>query len=155
MSFLSKDRFEAMQTKLAASYNVKTVTEMFNLEVPKAVALINAVQQSIAFLQMVSIINVTDTKGDIVTLHAPTSIAGRTDTTSADKERVAQVVGNKTARTYETVQDARNSPTANITNRTTSTWSKSTGANMARSRSKPPEPAFRTGPRGKPSMCPR
>lgn len=104
MSFLSKDRFEAMQTKLAASYNVKTVTEMFNVEVPKAVALINAVQQSIAFLQMVSIINVTDTKGDIVTLHAPTSIAGRTDTTAAGKERVAQVVGNKTARTYETVQ---------------------------------------------------
>ncbi|UKI31408.1 MAG: phage major capsid protein, P2 family [Lentisphaeria bacterium] len=51
-----------------------------------------------------SVINVTDTKGDIVTPHAPTSIAGRTDTGSGTKERVAQVVGNKTARTYETAQ---------------------------------------------------
>ena len=104
MNFLSKDRFEALQTRLAKSYNVRTVSEMFNVDVPKAVALINAVQQSIAFLQMVSVINVTDTKGDIVTLHAPTSIAGRTDTGSGTKERVAQVVGNKTARTYETAQ---------------------------------------------------
>lgn len=103
MNFLSKDKFTAMQAKLAKSYNVASVSEMFNVEAPRALALINAVQQSIAFLQMVSVINVTDTKGDIVSLHAPTTVAGRTDT-SGSSERVAQAVGSKTKRTYEVAQ---------------------------------------------------
>lgn len=103
MIFHSKDQFTALQKKLAASYNVATVAETFNVSVPKAVALIQHVQQSIAFLSMVSVIPVTDSKGDIVMLHAPTSVASRTDT-SGSAERVAQVVGHKTARTYEVTQ---------------------------------------------------
>lgn len=104
MPFLSKDKFAAMQKKLAQSYGVATVVEMFNVSVPKAIALIDAVQQSIAFLQRISVITVTDTTGDIVMLHAPTSVAGRTDTTQPGVERVPQIVGDKTKRGYEVKQ---------------------------------------------------
>jgi len=104
MHFLSEDKFVAMQQKLAQSYGVKDVAKMFSVSVPKAVALIDAIQQSIAFLRRVSLITVTDTTGDIVMLHAPTSIAGRTDTTQDGKERIPQIVGDKTARGYEVKQ---------------------------------------------------
>lgn len=102
--FYSKDLFTKMQQKLAKSYGVASVCEMFNVSAPQAVALITKIQQTIAFLKMVSVITVTDIKGRIVMLHAPSTVAGRTNTNVDNRERVPQILGDKTERTYETKQ---------------------------------------------------
>ncbi len=104
MPFLSADKFRAMQERLAKTYDVQTVASMFNVSVPRALALIDAIQKSVDFLMRVSVVTVTDTTGDIVMLHAPQSVAGRTDTTQPGKERIPQIVGNKTKRTYKVEQ---------------------------------------------------
>lgn len=100
--FLSKEKFESLQTRLAASYGVASVKEMFTVDPPKAVALISEIMQSVGFLSTVSVIPVADSKGDIVMLNAPGTIAGRTDTSAND--RAVQILGDKSARSYEVVQ---------------------------------------------------
>lgn len=104
MNFYSRDRFQKMCARLAQTYGVASTETMFDVQIPQAVGLINAIQQSVGFLSRVSVIPVTDMKGRIVTLNAPGMIASRTDTSSGSKERIPAVIGDKSERTYEVVQ---------------------------------------------------
>ncbi len=100
MNKFAKEKFQSLCSRLAASYGVQDVSaDMFDVSVPMAIRLISEIQQSNAFFQRVSSIPVTDIKGEIIMLMAPSSIAGRTDTDT--KDRVPQVVGDMTGRTYE------------------------------------------------------
>lgn len=96
----TKAKFNTLQLGMAKKYAVESVVQMFSVSVPQAISLVDAIQQSSAFLAQISAIPVTDSKGEIITMHAPASVAGRTDT-SGIKERVPQRVGTLSNRTYE------------------------------------------------------
>jgi len=96
----TKAKFTALQAALSKRYSVATVAEMFSVTVPQAIALIDAIQKSADFLTRISMIPVTDTKGAVIMLNAPTTVAGRTDT-SGNNERVPQQIGTMSERTYE------------------------------------------------------
>ncbi|MEI8244364.1 MAG: phage major capsid protein, P2 family [Lentisphaerota bacterium] len=100
----TKQKFNALQIGMAKKYAVQTVVEMFSVTVPQAIALVDAIMQSDAFLSRISMIPVTDSKGAVIMLHAPTTVAGRTDTSGAGERVPQQIGGNKTERTYEVKQ---------------------------------------------------
>ena len=105
MRLETQQKFAALQAAMSKKFGVQAVAQMFNVTVPQAVVLIDAIQQSIAFLTRISMIPVTDVKGAIIMLNAPTTIAGRTDTSApGNAERVPQQVGAMSERTYEVVK---------------------------------------------------
>ena len=103
MDTITRERYNGLVKGLAAHYGVTSATEAFAVTEPKALELINAVQQSVEFLNRVSVIPVTDTTGAIVMLNIPNPLAGRTDTTGSG-ERKPQSVTDMTERTYLVAQ---------------------------------------------------
>jgi len=101
--FYNRTLFTELQKRLAQSYGVKDVVEMFDVTPPMAVKLLNAVMESDEFLRRCSLIPVTDSKGELVTMTVPSTIAGRTDTSSTG-ERAPQRIGAPTGRYYDCKQ---------------------------------------------------
>ena len=99
MIFHSKPQFEEMTASMAACYNVPTVGEPFSVSVPKALELINAVQESDDFLKRVKFIPVIDSTGDVVRLSISGPIASHTATTGSGERKPKQITG-KDQRTY-------------------------------------------------------
>ena len=97
--FYSQKQFTEMVAKMAAFYGVADATEMFTIDVPKALQLIDAIQESDAFLARTSVIPTTDIAGRVVTLGITGTIAGTTDTTGAG-ERTPAFLTAKTERNY-------------------------------------------------------
>ncbi len=102
--FQSKPQFEAYLDKLGTAFGGVNVREDFTVTVPQAQQLINAIQESDEFLKRVSIIQVTDTKGEIVTLSLSRPLASRTNTATAGAERQAKTITDKAGRAYEVGQ---------------------------------------------------
>jgi P2 family phage major capsid protein len=100
MKFESKQKFEAMLDGLAKAYGVTSVRENFEVTVPMAQTLMNAVQLSDEFLGRCAMVMVTDTKGEVVTLGLSRRLASRTDT-SGTGTRQAKSIAKKDDRKYE------------------------------------------------------
>ncbi|MGE4301986.1 MAG: P2 family phage major capsid protein [Victivallaceae bacterium] len=95
----SRPQFEKFCAAMARTYNVKTVAEMFSIDIPKALKLINAIQESAEFLNLVNMVGTTDKAGRVVELSANTPIASTTDTSGAG-ERSPKRVTSKEERNY-------------------------------------------------------
>lgn len=99
MNTFTLEKFNSFMSRLASSYGVRTVSEMFSITVPQAIALINKIQESDAFLNQVTTIPVVDIQGTIIQMSAPTSVGYRVNTATA--ERTPQIVGEpESERTY-------------------------------------------------------
>ncbi|WP_176013067.1 phage major capsid protein, P2 family [Victivallis sp. Marseille-Q1083] len=103
MRFESRLQFEAMQKQLAVTYGVADVRESFEVTTPMAQRLLNAVQESDAFLSRCALISTTDTTGEVVTLGLSRRLAGRTDTSGSGK-RQALPISKKDGRKYLVTQ---------------------------------------------------
>lgn len=100
MPFYNREKFNEVARQLAQVYHVADVEDMFDVRPPEAVRLMQAIMEKADFLSEITLIPVTDSKGQLVTMLAPGTIAGRTDT-SGSAERVPQQVGALSGRDYE------------------------------------------------------
>ncbi|MEA4863370.1 MAG: P2 family phage major capsid protein [Victivallaceae bacterium] len=96
--FYSLEKFNALCAKMAAAYGVPSTDKMFSVDPPRAIKLLNAVQESDSFLALTSLLPTTDIAGDVVTSAISGTVAGTTDTSAA--ERTPIEVDSRTKRSY-------------------------------------------------------
>ncbi len=80
--------FNAYLTRLAQIYNVgvSDLSSKFSVEASVAQTLEEQIQQSAAFLTLINVMGVAEQSGQLLGLGVGSSIAGTTDTTSAERE---------------------------------------------------------------------
>lgn len=93
--------FNAYTQQLAQLSGVPSATEMFSVEPTVQQKLEKRIQESSAFLGRVNIIGVDELKGEKVGIGVSGTIAGRTDTSGGNAERVPRDVTALDARQYE------------------------------------------------------
>ncbi len=96
----TRQLYNQMLGYMAESYEVTDTREQFTATEPMAQSFNDAVQESSAFLQQISVIPVVDILGELVILTVPSSVAKRTNV-SDDNPRKPQIIGGMTDRKYE------------------------------------------------------
>lgn len=80
LSPIGRQRYHALQTRIAQTYGVKTSREEFNVEPSLAQTLNDQITLSSAFLQRINVIGVNEIKGEKVMMGVNGTVTGRTDT---------------------------------------------------------------------------
>lgn len=78
-------KFSKIQDAMCKAYALKTTKEAFAVSEPMETRLNSAIQNSSQFLQRISMLPVTDRKGQAVTLGIYSPLAKRTDTSNKDR----------------------------------------------------------------------
>lgn len=96
----TRQKFTALVASMANSYGVPDATQRFAIEEPLEIRLNDAIQESSAFLQRITMLPVVDLKGQPIQVSVPSSIAGRTDTVNTGA-RQPQTLAAPSYRNYE------------------------------------------------------
>lgn len=86
LSLTARQRYHALQTRIAQTYGVDTAREEFNVEPSLAQTLNDKITLSSAFLQRINVIGVSEIKGEKVMLGVNGTVTGRTDTDTQERE---------------------------------------------------------------------
>lgn len=86
LSLTARQRYHALQTRIAQTYCVDTAREEFNVEPSLAQTLNDKITLSSAFLQRINVIGVSEIKGEKVMLGVNGTVTGRTDTDTKERE---------------------------------------------------------------------
>lgn len=81
----TKDKYNSMLAMMAIAYGVKDAKENFTATVPMAQRLNEAIQESIDFLKLITIMPTRDIMGEVLTMMAHATIASRTDTSDGNE----------------------------------------------------------------------
>lgn len=92
--------YNSLRANMGAAYGTENVSEQFAATVPMAQSLNDAIQEADDFLQRITIIPVTDIKGEILRMSIFDTIAGR-KTLTGDQRRHPQLAGAPDGRQYE------------------------------------------------------
>jgi P2 family phage major capsid protein len=77
--------YTAMLLAFATTYEVESTTAQFNVSVPMETTINDAIQESSAFLSMITVMPVTDTTGQALEIGVSDLLAKRTDTNNNDR----------------------------------------------------------------------
>ncbi|MBP4002454.1 phage major capsid protein, P2 family [Pseudomonas koreensis] len=106
LSTAARQQYSAMQTNMARTYAVATVTQEFNVEPTHAQSLNDRITLSSAFLQRINVIPVSEIKGEKVMIGVNGTVTGRTNTDHKDREpRHALGLDDEGYELYETHSD--------------------------------------------------
>lgn len=86
LSLTARQRYHALQTRIAQTYGVGSAREEFNVEPSLAQTLNDKITLSSAFLQRINVIGVSEIKGEKVMLGVNGTVTGRTDTDTKERE---------------------------------------------------------------------
>ncbi|WP_442963717.1 phage major capsid protein, P2 family [Pseudomonas sp. MF7453] len=86
LSLTARQRYHALQTRVAQTYGVGSAREEFNVEPSLAQTLNDKITLSSAFLQRINVIGVSEIKGEKVMLGVNGTVTGRTDTDTKERE---------------------------------------------------------------------
>ncbi len=86
LSPAARQRYHALQARIAQSYGVASAREEFNVEPTLAQTLNDQITLSSAFLQLINVIGVNEIKGEKVMIGVNGTVTGRTDTDKKDRE---------------------------------------------------------------------
>lgn len=86
LSPTARQRYHALQARIAQTYGVETAREEFNVEPSLAQTLNDQITLSSAFLQRINVIGVSEIKGEKVMMGVNGTVTGRTDTDKKDRE---------------------------------------------------------------------
>lgn len=86
MSTAARAKFSALAVAIAATYQVESVREEFNVDPTHAQTLNDKITLSSAFLQRINVIPVSEIKGEKVMIGVNGTVTGRTNTTTTDRE---------------------------------------------------------------------
>jgi P2 family phage major capsid protein len=103
MQNATRTQYAALLQAMAQTYGVPSAAQRFAIEEPVSIRLNDAIQQSDAFLALISVLGVVDLKGQPIRVTVPSSIAGRTDTSGAGT-RTPQQLAAPAYWSYECVQ---------------------------------------------------
>lgn len=99
MKNTSRKAFNDYRNRLAALNQVESAAEQFSVEPSVQQTLETRMQESSAFLSMINVVGVDELKGQKIGLGTGSTIAGRTNTDSNDRN--PRYVGDKSAQDYE------------------------------------------------------
>ncbi|WP_067585325.1 phage major capsid protein, P2 family [Endozoicomonas ascidiicola] len=85
MKEITRQKFSKLQESMTKAYGVQQTKSAFAVSEPMETRLNSAIQDSSEFLQRISMLPVTDRKGQAVTLGIYSPLAKRTDTSSKDR----------------------------------------------------------------------
>mgnify|MGYP005989602131 CR=1 FL=1 len=77
--------YTAMLLALATTYEVESTTAQFNVSIPMETTINDGIQESSAFLSMITVLPVTDSTGQALDIGVSDLLAKRTDTSSKDR----------------------------------------------------------------------
>lgn len=86
LSLTARQRYHALQARIAQTYGVETAREEFNVEPTLAQTLNDQITLSSAFLQRINVIGVSELKGEKVMMGVNGTVTGRTNTDKKDRE---------------------------------------------------------------------
>jgi P2 family phage major capsid protein len=86
LSLTARQRYHALQARIAQTYGVETAREEFNVEPTLAQTLNEQITLSSAFLQRINVIGVSELKGEKVMMGVNGTVTGRTNTDKKDRE---------------------------------------------------------------------
>lgn len=92
--------YRQLITAMAAAYAVQDTTEKFAIDIPQETALNDAIQASDAFLQMITMTGVEDSKGQALEMGVSGMLAKRTDVSAGDRQPT--VMGGPDGTKWET-----------------------------------------------------
>lgn len=96
----TQEKFHQLLTAMAQAYGITDPRQQFAATVPMAQTLNDKIQATSEFLGRISIIPVTDIKGEVVTMTIPGSVAKRTNV-SPTNPRQPTMAGTPNGRQYE------------------------------------------------------
>jgi P2 family phage major capsid protein len=85
MKNTTRKKYNKMISEMAANYDVETVTSEFNISTPMETKINDAIQESSAFLNMITVLPVTDTAGQALDIGVSELLAKRTNTNNNDR----------------------------------------------------------------------
>ncbi|GAA0427068.1 phage major capsid protein, P2 family [Pseudomonas veronii subsp. inensis] len=86
LSPAARQRYHALQARIAHTYGVDSAREEFNVEPSLAQTLNDQITLTSAFLQRINVIGVSEIKGEKVMMGVNGTVTGRTDTDKKDRE---------------------------------------------------------------------
>lgn len=86
MSTVAREKFSALAVAIAATYQVESVREEFNVDPTHAQTLNDKITASSSFLQRINVIPVSEIKGEKVMIGVNGTVTGRTNTVTTDRE---------------------------------------------------------------------
>jgi len=86
LSPTARQRYHALQHRIAQTYGVESAREEFNVEPSLAQTLNDKITLSSSFLQRINVIGVTEIKGEKVMMGVNGTVTGRTNTDTKERE---------------------------------------------------------------------